>query len=92
MGRRSAQGRRNRVRGARTALGLTQAELAADVGVTRQTVVAVEAGDYAPSVYLALDLAARLGHTVEKLFGDGAAAAAAAGEAGHAGRSEASTR
>lgn len=70
MGRASARGRRNGVRGARTALGLTQAELAGDVGVTRQTVVAVEAGDYAPSVYLALALAGRLGATVEQLFGD----------------------
>ncbi len=40
------------------------------MGVTRQTVVAVEAGDYAPSVYLALALAGRLGVTVEQLFGD----------------------
>ena len=68
MGRTSARGRRNRVRTARTAAGLTQAELATAVGVTRQTVVAVEAGDYAPSVYLALAIAARLGGTVEALF------------------------
>ena len=47
---------------------LTQAELAAAVGVTRQTIVAVEAGDYAPSVYLALAIAERLGSTVEELF------------------------
>jgi putative transcriptional regulator len=68
MGRTSAQGRSNRVRGVRTAAGLTQAELAAAVGVTRQTVVAVEAGDYAPSVYLALAIAGRLSSTVEALF------------------------
>jgi putative transcriptional regulator len=68
VGRPSAQGRSNRVRAARTATGLTQAELATAVGVTRQTVVAVEAGDYAPSVYLALAIAARLGTTVEALF------------------------
>ncbi len=68
MGRTSAQGRSNQVRSARTAAGLTQAELATAVGVTRQTVVAVEAGDYAPSVYLALAIAARLGSTVEALF------------------------
>ena len=36
---------------------MTQAELADAAGVTRQTVVAVEAGDYAPSVYLALAIA-----------------------------------
>ena len=68
MGRTTAQGRTNAVRAARQAAGLTQAELAGAAGVTRQTVVAVEAGDYAPSVYLALALAARLGRTVEELF------------------------
>jgi len=92
MGRRSAQGRSNAVRGARTAMGLTQADLAAAAGVTRQTVVAVEAGDYAPSVYLALALAERLGRSVEDLFGHGAAAGVAAGSAGDASRSEESTR
>ncbi len=69
MGRTSAQGRSNRVRVTRTGLGLTQAQLAGAVGVTRQTVVAVEAGDYAPSVYLALAIAGELGSTVEALFG-----------------------
>lgn len=47
---------------------MTQAELAERAGVSRQTVVAVEAGDYAPSVYLALSLARHLGSTVEVLF------------------------
>ncbi len=56
------------LRDARRHAGLTQAELATAVGVSRQTVVAVEAGDYAPSVYLALSLAARLAVTVEALF------------------------
>lgn len=79
MGRRSAQGRSNAVRACRTALGLTQAELAEAAEVTRQTVLAVEAGDYAPSVYLALALAERLGRSVEELFGQGAAARVAAG-------------
>lgn len=69
MGRTSARGRRNAVRPARAALGLTQAELAGRVGVTRQTVVAVEAGDYAPSVYLALAIAGAVEGTVEGLFG-----------------------
>jgi putative transcriptional regulator len=72
MGRTSARGRSNGVRAARTALRMTQAELASRVGVTRQTVVAVEAGDYAPSVYLALAIAQALGGTVEGLFGDDA--------------------
>lgn len=70
MGRSSAQGRRNSVRPARRAAELTQADLADAVGVSRQTIVAVEAGDYAPSVYLALALADRLATTVEALFGD----------------------
>ena len=52
----------------RQSAGRTQAELATAVGVTRQTVVALEAGDYAPSVYLALLLAEHLGTTVEFLF------------------------
>jgi putative transcriptional regulator len=69
MGRTSASGRSNGVRRARQLAELTQAELAAGAGVTRQTIVAVEAGDYAPSVYLALAIAEQLGSTVEELFG-----------------------
>lgn len=57
------------MRQARTVLGLTQAELAGAVDVTRQTVVAVESGGYAPSVYLAMAIAERLGRSVEDLFG-----------------------
>jgi putative transcriptional regulator len=57
------------VRRARILAELTQAQLAEAVGVTRQTIVAVEAGDYAPSVYLALAIGGRLGTTVEALFG-----------------------
>lgn len=78
MGRTSAAGRANGVRAARAASGLSQAGLAAATGVTRQTVVALEAGGYAPSVYLALAVARRLGRTVEELFGDAADTAAAA--------------
>lgn len=48
----------------------TQAELAEAVGVSRQTVIAIERGDYAPSVYLALRIAAALGATVEELFAE----------------------
>ncbi|MFI5064975.1 MAG: helix-turn-helix transcriptional regulator [Streptosporangiales bacterium] len=70
MGRTSAAGRRNGVRRARILADLTQAQLAAAVDVTRQTIVAVEAGDYAPSVYLALAICDRLGTTVEALFGN----------------------
>ncbi|MGC5614575.1 helix-turn-helix transcriptional regulator [Georgenia sp. Z1491] len=48
---------------------LTQAELGALVGVSRHTVIAIEQGDYAPSVFLALRIARTLGSTVEDLFG-----------------------
>jgi putative transcriptional regulator len=58
----------NAVRRHRQVAELTQAELATRVGVSRQTIVAVESGGYAPSVYLALSLARELGTTVEALF------------------------
>ncbi len=48
--------------------GLTQAELAARAGVSRQLVAAVEAGHNAPAVDAALGLARALGLTVEELF------------------------
>lgn len=52
----------------RKTTGLTQAELATAVDVSRQTIVAIERGDYSPSVYLALRIARRLGDPVESLF------------------------
>jgi putative transcriptional regulator len=58
----------NRVRQVRIGSGLTQAQLASQVGVSRQTVNALEAGNYAPSVYLALRIAGVLATTVEDLF------------------------
>ncbi len=64
----TAEGRANAVRRHRQLAGLTQAQLALECAVSRQTVVAIEAGDYAPSVYLALRLAGALGATVEDLF------------------------
>lgn len=63
--------RTNGVKRARLMAELTQAELAHAVGVSRQTVVSIESGDYAPSVYLALGVAVELGMTVEELFDDG---------------------
>lgn len=47
---------------------MTQAELSTAVGVSRQTIVAIEKGDYAPSVYVALRIGHALGSTVEELF------------------------
>lgn len=56
------------VRTARRDVRLTQAELASAVGVSRQTIIAVERGDYAPSVYLAIRIARAVESTVEELF------------------------
>jgi putative transcriptional regulator len=47
---------------------LSQQQLAEMVGVSRQTIVSIERGDYAPSVRLALLLAERLGAKVEDIF------------------------
>jgi putative transcriptional regulator len=47
---------------------LSQQELADMVGVSRQTIISIEHGDYAPSVRLALLLAEKLGVRTEDLF------------------------
>lgn len=47
---------------------LSQQQLADMVMVSRQTIVSIEGGDYAPSVKLALLLAKKLETTVEELF------------------------
>jgi putative transcriptional regulator len=47
---------------------MTQQSLADRVGVTRQTIIALEAGKYVPSLLLAFRLARALGVGVEQLF------------------------
>ncbi len=47
---------------------LSQQQLAEMVNVSRQTIVAIERGNYSPSVKLALLLAGKLGTTVNQLF------------------------
>jgi len=47
---------------------ITQQELAQRVGVTRQTIIAIEAGKYAPSLPLALRLAKTFAVTVDDVF------------------------
>jgi len=58
----------NSVRERRTSLKMTQDELAESVQATRQTIIAIEKGNYIPSVLLALRLASILGSKVEDLF------------------------
>ena len=47
---------------------MTQAELARLCGVTRQTVIALEAGKYSPSLELAFRLSRALGRNLEEVF------------------------
>ena len=47
---------------------ITQEELGKAVGVTRQTIIAIEKGNYTPSVLLALKFANYFNTRVEKLF------------------------
>jgi putative transcriptional regulator len=58
----------NRLKDARTAKGLTQAELALAVRVSRKTINTIENSVFVPSTLLALALAAALETTVEALF------------------------
>lgn len=59
---------RNRLKERRAELGLTQADLASRVSVSRKTINTVENGVFVPSTMLALKLAAALGRKVEDLF------------------------
>jgi putative transcriptional regulator len=47
---------------------MTQAELARVCGVTRQTIIALEAGKYSPSLELAFRLARALGRNLDEVF------------------------
>jgi putative transcriptional regulator len=58
----------NHLRAERARRGLTQAELAAIVGVSRKTINTVENEVFVPSTILALRLAHALTTTVERLF------------------------
>jgi putative transcriptional regulator len=59
---------RNRVREQRTQRGLSQAEVAATLGVSRQTVISIENGRYLPSLPLAFRIARFFGMPVDKMF------------------------
>ena len=58
----------NRLRELRQEHGLTQEQLAADLEVTRHTILAQEVGRYVPSIELALRLAAYFNRPLETIF------------------------
>jgi putative transcriptional regulator len=58
----------NRLRELRTARGWSQAELGDELGVSRQTVNAIETGKYDPSLPLAFAIARLFGLAIERVF------------------------
>jgi len=59
---------KNRLKIARAELDITQEELAKRIGVSRQTINAVESGKYVPSTVLALKMAQVFNKKVEEIF------------------------
>ena len=57
-----------KMKAARAALDMSQGDLAATTGVTRQTIGMIEAGDYNPSLKLCLAICRALGKTLDELF------------------------
>lgn len=61
-------GVQNKIYEIRMRVDITQEELSGKVGVSRQTIIAIEKGNYVPSVLLALRLAKFFKRSVEELF------------------------
>ena len=57
-----------RLKSARAALDMSQQQLADAVGVSRQTINAIEKGDYNPTIRLCLAICKALGKTLDELF------------------------
>ena len=57
-----------KLKAARAALDLSQQELADKVGVSRQTINAIDKGDYNPTIKLCLAICKALGKTLDELF------------------------
>lgn len=68
MGRTSGENLANKIRELRARDRLTQADLADQIEVSRQTVSAIENGEYNPSVVLALRIAQLFNEPVESIF------------------------
>ncbi len=61
-------GKNLKIKAARAGLDMTQKDLAEAVGVTRQTMNAIEKGDYNPTIKLCIALCKVLGKTLDDLF------------------------
>lgn len=59
---------KNRVREMRSERNLSQADLGAALGVSRQTVISIESGRYSPSLPLAFQIAHYFDTTVDEMF------------------------
>ena len=59
---------KNRIKLLRVERDLSQAQLADELGIARQTVIALEAGKYAPSLTLAFKIAKLFSKTIEEIF------------------------
>lgn len=57
-----------RMKAARAAMDMSQQQLAEAVGVSRQTVNAIEKGDYNPTINLCIAICRALGRTLDELF------------------------
>ena len=57
-----------RLKAARAGLDLSQEDLAKAVGVSRQTISAIEKGDYNPTINLCIAICKALGKTLDELF------------------------
>ena len=59
---------KNRIEERRKAQGMTQQQLAALLGVSRQTIISLESGKYNPSILLAHKIAQTFGVHIEDIF------------------------
>jgi putative transcriptional regulator len=59
---------KNKIKVFRAMHDMTQEDLAREVGVTRQTILAIEKGKYDPSLELAFKMARRFHVTIEEIF------------------------
>lgn len=57
-----------KLKAARAGMDMSQEDLAKAVGVTRQTISAIEKGDYNPTINLCISICKILGKTLDELF------------------------